>query len=44
MQLQYFESQNFKNITFCKGFEAGEPRTSEFFKLRKIRTGRKLIF
>ncbi|MFA5999802.1 MAG: tRNA (adenosine(37)-N6)-dimethylallyltransferase MiaA [Candidatus Paceibacterota bacterium] len=29
---------------FLRGFEAGEPRISGFFKLQKIRTNKKLVF
>ena len=31
-------------MTFRKGFEADEPRTSEIFKLQKFRTGEKTSF
>jgi len=28
---------------FCRGFEADEPKTSGFFKLQKIRTGKRYV-
>ncbi|KKQ86628.1 MAG: hypothetical protein UT09_C0029G0005 [Parcubacteria group bacterium GW2011_GWF2_38_8] len=37
-------SGNFQNMTFGGGFEADEPRTSELFKLQKVRTRKKCIF
>ncbi|MDD5721363.1 MAG: DUF2914 domain-containing protein [Candidatus Pacebacteria bacterium] len=42
--LFYFINLKSRNITFRRGFEADEPRTSGFFKLQKIRTEEKFMF
>jgi hypothetical protein len=42
--LFYFINLKSRNITFRRGFEVDEPRTSGFFKLKKIRTEEKFMF